>query len=223
MTAPLRVMHVVVAGDIGGAERLLVELASRPGKTGASHAVALITPNRKLSAYLASAGLEVHERGPARDGPFAYLALSLGSRDLKWLSALLFDRRIDVVHTHTFASHVIGTRAARRLRLPQLRTEHHVMHYFDPSCAAFTRWAAARTDSIVAVSEYVRSVLERTAPAVARRTTVVRNGVDTSYFDPRPRPAGGFRLGIVCRLTRWKRVHLAIRAAAVARAQLVVV
>src|SRR5258708_3389118 len=47
----LRVMHVAVAGDIGGAERLLVDLAARPDRTGADHEVALITPNRTLAAH----------------------------------------------------------------------------------------------------------------------------------------------------------------------------
>src|SRR5258708_4084042 len=65
--ARLRVMHVVVAGDIGGAERLLVELATRPERTGADHEVALITPNRALATHLTGAGLHVHDRGHARE------------------------------------------------------------------------------------------------------------------------------------------------------------
>jgi glycosyltransferase involved in cell wall biosynthesis len=217
-------MHVVVAGDIGGAERLLVDLASRPDATRASHSIALVTPNRALAAYFASAGLTVYDRGPSRDDPLAYLLRSLGPRDVGWLAGLLHEQKIDVVHTHTFASHVIGTRAAQRAGLPQLRTEHHVMHYFDPSCSPFTRWAAARTERVVAVSEYVRSIVSRTAPAVAARTAVVRNGVDTSYWSPRPRGAGQpFRVGVVCRLTGWKRVHLAVEAAALAGVDLLVV
>ena len=217
-------MHVVVAGDIGGAERLLVDLATRPADTGADHQVALITPNRALLAYFEAAGLRVHDRGPTRENPVAYLARTFGSRDVEWLVSLLARQRIDLVHTHTFGSHVLGTRAARRARLPQLRTEHHVMHYFDPSCSAFTRWAVARTDRVVCVSEYVRRVLLETVPAVADRAVVVRNGIDTSYWSPLPRSeASAFRAGIVCRLTAWKRVHLAVRAAAIAGAELVII
>jgi len=219
----LRVMHVVVAGDIGGAERLLVDLARRPEATGADHQVALITPNRALARYLVEAGLRVHDRGPARENPISYLRQALGRRDVAWIESLLRDERADIVHTHTFGSHVVGTRAARRANLPQVRTEHHVMHYFDASSSAFTRWAAARTDRFVAVSEYVRTILCETAPAVAERTRVVRNGVDTEYWSPRPRPTGGFRAGIVCRLTAWKRVALAVEAAALAGAELTVV
>ncbi len=216
-------MHVVVGGDIGGAERVVADLATRPQETGADHQIALFTPNRALASYFVKAGLRVHDRGPARESPLAYLVRSLGPADVAWLAARIQAESIDVVHTHTFGSHVLGTRAARRARRPQLRTEHHVMHYFDPSCSTFTRWAAARTERFVAVSEYVQGVLAKAAPDLSARMTVVRNGVDTAHFAPRAGPAGAFRLGTVCRLTAWKRVHLAIEAAALTGAELLVV
>jgi glycosyltransferase involved in cell wall biosynthesis len=216
-------MHVVVGGDIGGAERVVRDLATRPEATGADHQVALITPNRALAAYFASADVRVHDRGPARENPLAYLYRSLGPTDVAWLAERMAGEGIDVVHTHTFGSHVLGTRAARRVRRPQVRTEHHVMHYFDPSSSPFTRWAAARTDRFVAVSDYVRRVLVEAAPALAGRMTVVRNGVDTTYFSPRERGEAPFRVGVVCRLTGWKRVHLAVEAASLAKVDLVVV
>jgi glycosyltransferase involved in cell wall biosynthesis len=219
----LRVMHVVVGGDIGGAERVVTDLATRSELTGADHQVALITPNRALASYFAKAGVRVHDRGPARENPLAYLYRSLGPADVGWLSDRLAANDIDVVHTHTFGSHVIGTRAARRARKPQIRTEHHVMHYFDASSSPFTRWAAPRNDRFVAVSEYVKRVLAKAAPRLAERMTVVRNGVDTAYFSPRERGLGDFCLGVVCRLTGWKRVHLAIEAAALSGAELVVI
>jgi L-malate glycosyltransferase len=220
-----RVMHVVVGGDIGGAERLLVELAGRPGTTGADHEVAVVTPNRALVDYLNGAGLVVHDRGRARENPLAYLYRSLGPVDVRWLAALLVKQKIDIVHTHVFGSHVLGTRAALRAGKPQLRTEHGLVHYFDPSCSVFTRWAAARTDRFVAVSCHVRDGVAGTAPAIALRMSVIRNGLDTTYWSPRARAASAdaFSLAIVCRLTRWKRVDLAIRAATLAGAPLVVV
>ncbi|MGA2448527.1 MAG: glycosyltransferase family 4 protein [Polyangiaceae bacterium] len=218
-----RVMHVVVAGDIGGAERLLVDVATRPERTRAEHEVALFTPNSALREYFANAGLRVHDCGAAPENPIAYLQRSLGGSHVRRLADLLIARSCDIVHTHTFGSHVIGTRAAERTQLRQVRTEHHFVHYFDPSCRVFTRWAAARTAAIVAVSEYVRRVLERTAPSLAERTTVARNGVDTVYWSPREKTDRGFRACIVCRLTAWKRVHLAIRAAAMAHVELAVV
>jgi glycosyltransferase involved in cell wall biosynthesis len=220
-----RVMQLVVGGDIGGAERLLIELAQRPDETGADHEVALFTPNRALRELLLGAGLVVHDRGPIRENPLAYLTRSLGHADVGWLADLLVLRHTDILHTHTFGSHVLGTRAARRARIPQLRTEHDVMHYFDPSCAPFTRWAAARTERIVAVSEHVARVLQKTAPRRASRTAVVRNGVDVDHWSPGPAPLPSepFSAAIVGRLAARKRVHLAIEAAALADVTLIVV
>jgi L-malate glycosyltransferase len=221
-----RVLHLVVAGDIGGAERLLVDLASRPDESGADHEVALITPNRDLFAYFSAAGLTVHDRGPARENPLSYLLRSLGNADVNWLSELVRQQRIDALHTHTFASHVLGTRAARRSNVPQIRTEHHVMHYFDASTSAFTRWAANRTDRFVAVSQYVQGVITKAMPSLASRMTVVRNGVDTKYWAPRDPPKTALkeeralRVAVICRLTAWKRVDLAIEAAARANVDL---
>jgi glycosyltransferase involved in cell wall biosynthesis len=223
----LRVMHLVVGGDVGGAERLLVDLASRPDETGADHEVALFTPNRALFEHLATAGVPIHERAVARESPWSYLARSLGPADVAWLAALLVREGAHVLHTHTFGSHVLGTRAALRAGNPQVRTEHHVMHYLEASTSPFTRWAAARTDRFVAVSDYVRRALARTAPRVAARTTVVRNGVDTTYWTPQPNPATSpaspLRVAVVCRLVGWKRVHLAVEAAASADVDLLVV
>lgn len=208
-------LHVIVAGDIGGAERLLIDLATRPGPSRAEHEIALITPNRALYAYLFDAGLVVHDRGAASETPMAYLWRSLGPADVSWLTKLVVQRNIDVVHTHTFGSHVLGTRAARKAKKPQVRTEHHVMHYFDPSTSAFTRWAATRTERFVAVSEYVQGVIAKAKPDIASRMTVVRNGVDTERWQPRDakEKEHPFRVAVVCRLTAWKRVDLAIRAA----------
>ena len=80
-----KVVHVVVAGDIGGAEHFLVNLASRPELSGADHCVALMTPNPKLRAFFADAGLSIRDRGPVRENPIAYLWRSFGPADIAWL------------------------------------------------------------------------------------------------------------------------------------------
>ncbi len=210
-----RVVHVVVAGDIGGAERLLVDLASRPVESAASHAVALMTPNPKLLALFTSAGLRVLDRGRVHENPLAYLWRSLGPSDVAWLTQVLRDERATVAHLHTFASHVIGTRAARRAGVRTLRTEHHVDYFVDPSCSPFTRWSLRRTDCVVAISDYVRDFVARTAPYAASKMRVVRNGVDADYFAHRvgATPAlAPFTFAVVCRLEPWKQVHLVVEA-----------
>ena len=148
-----------MAGDIGGAERLLVDLASRPEQSGADHCVALMTPNPRLREMIRAAGVTICDRGPVRENPLAYLWRSFGLADVAWLEHILTDEGASVVHVHTFGSHILGVRAALRRHLPVLRTEHGIHHYLD-----LRQWALQKTDCLVAVSEYVGRFVERKAP-----------------------------------------------------------
>jgi L-malate glycosyltransferase len=211
----IKVVHLLVAGDIGGAERFLVDLASRGEETGADHAIAILTPNPKLTALLKGAGLVVHEGRPISEDPLSFLGRAFGSGATRFFEGVLRAERATLVHLHTLGAHVPGTRAAMRLGLPVLRTEHHWLHYRDPLTAPFTRWALRRTAAVACVSSEVRDVIARSAPSAARLLSVVHNGVDLSRFVPSPGPgAGPLRLAITCRLEPRKQVHLAIDALA---------
>lgn len=221
----MTVVHVVAAGEIGGAERMLVDLASARGATKRPHAVALFTPNDALRALFRDAGLDVDDRGPVREGPLPYLARSLGPSDVRWLTAVLARRRASIVHLHTFTSQVLGTRAARRANARVVRTEHSTRVYDDPSCWPFARWSLARADAIVFISEHVRRVARARAGSaldVGAKAHVVYNGVDTARFAPRPeaddarerRRGGGVRFLALGRLDRRKGLDRAIDALA---------
>jgi glycosyltransferase involved in cell wall biosynthesis len=177
--------------------------------------MALMTPNPALRALFVDAGLKVHDRGPVRENPLAYLWRSFGPADAAWLVKALRAEHADVVHLHTFGSHVIGVRAALELGLPVVRTEHGIRHYVDPTCWPFEPWAIRRTDRIIAVSQFVADFAARSAPYARNKVQTVRNGVDTEYFKPAGSPDNGpFTFAIVCRLEAVKRVDLAIRAVA---------
>jgi len=210
-----RVVHVVVAGETGGAERMLLDLASRPDETRAEHSIALLTPSHALARLVGRAGVRVHDRGRVREGPLPFLWRSLGPADVAWLAVVLRQERAHVAHLHTFASQVLGARAARRARVRVLRTEHSTRVYDDPSCWPFSRWSLAHADACVAVSDHVRCVARRRAPWAARKLRVVPNGVDTDRFAPReaPRPER-FTFAAVSRLEPRKGLDLAIRALA---------
>jgi glycosyltransferase involved in cell wall biosynthesis len=210
-----RVVHVVVAGEIGGAERMLVDLASRAAATGVEHAVALRTPSDALRRMLRDAGLRVHDRGPAREGPLPFLWSTLGPRDVAWLRGVLAEERAAIVHLHTFASQVVGTRAARLAGARVVRTEHSTRVYDDPTCWPFSRWSLARADACVAVSEHVRRVAIARAPWAAGKMRVVHNGVDTARFAPSSEPKpDAFTFVTVGRLEPRKGVDLALEALA---------
>jgi len=194
---------------------MLIDLASQAAATGAEHAVALFTPNDALRRMLRDAGLRVHDRGAVREGPLPYLWRSLGPSDVAWLARVLREERADVAHLHTFASQVLGTRAAARSGARVLRTEHSTRVYDDPSCWPFSRWSLARADAAVAISEHVRAVALARAPWASGKMRVVRNGVDVEHFAPRDdAKADTFTFVIVGRLEPRKGVERALEALA---------
>jgi glycosyltransferase involved in cell wall biosynthesis len=176
------VVHVVAAGEIGGAERMLTDLA-RPGASSRRHSIALFTPNDRLRAFFRDAGIEVDDRGRVREGVVPYLASTLGRDDVRWLAKILEQRQAGIVHLHTFASQVLGTRAAERTGARIVRTEHSTRVYEDPSCWPFAKWSLKRADAVVCISDHIREVATSRAPFL-QRVLIVHNGVDTSHFSP---------------------------------------
>jgi glycosyltransferase involved in cell wall biosynthesis len=208
----MSVLHVVVAGEVGGAERMLVDLArdaSRP------HAIALMTPNDRLRALFAGAGLEVLDRGPVKENIGAYLVRTFGRSDVAWLADQVKERGARIVHLHTFASQVVGTRAAIRAGARVVRTEHSTRVFDDPSCWPFSKWSLRRVDASVCISDHVRRVALAKAPWAESKMRVVANGVDIARFSPRPLPGGTrVRFLISGRLEPRKGVDIALEALA---------
>lgn len=216
MSARGSVVHVVVAGEIGGAERMLVDLAKGPHDR--SHSIALFTPNDELRRLFRSADIAVDDRGPVREGPVSYLARTLGPLDVRWLTAVLTRRQATIVHLHTFASQVLGTRAAQRFGARIVRTEHSTRVYDDPSCWPFSRWSLRRSDAVACISRHVREVAGARAgrDLQADATRIVYNGVDTDHFAPRSaeRAAGRTQFLALGRLDRRKGLDIAFEALA---------
>lgn len=215
----MSVVHVVAAGEVGGAERMLVDLA----RDSAGHSVALFTPNDALRRLFADAGIPVDDRGAVREGPLPFLASAFGASDVRWLADVLRRRGASVAHLHTFASQVLGTRAARAAGTRILRTEHSTRVYDDPSCWPFARWSLPRADVVVFISQHVERVAR--AKLTLKRAVVIHNGVDPDRFAPSaPPPGQRLRFVTVGRLDPRKGLDLALDALAlVPEAELAIV
>lgn len=219
-----RVVHVVVAGELGGAERMVADLAGGDG--GATHAIALVSANPALRTLFVEAGARVHDRGPVADSRLARAGRYLGLTDLDWLTDVLRAERARIVHVHTFASQLLGARAARRVGARLVRSEHSTRVYQHAGWP-LSRWSLRRADAIVAVSAHLAGVVRARAPEVDARLSVIPNGVDTDRFAPAPPPpprSPCFELVALARLDPRKQLEVAIDAvAAVPRARLTIV
>ena len=211
----MKIGHVVVAGEIGGAERMLVTLA-KSAETAAEHEIFLLTPSRPLYQIFRDADLCVHDRGTVKENPVAFVWRQLGPLDTAWLTRELQHAKVDVVHVHTLGSQVLGTRAARACDLPVVRTEHSTRVLDDPTAWPFARWSLARAAASVAVSAHVGERVRKKAPWAAKKVSVIPNGVDTDKFVlAPPLPAGKpLTLLFLGRLEPRKGADLALKALA---------
>jgi glycosyltransferase involved in cell wall biosynthesis len=96
------------------------------------------------------------------------------------LLRLIRDRKVDVIHTHLFSSHLWGGAAALffpRVRL--LRTEHNMSEWKTPLHRGLDHLLSFRADSIIAVSEPVRKSLISRCRINQEKVEVIVNGLNT--------------------------------------------
>jgi glycosyltransferase involved in cell wall biosynthesis len=140
-----------------------------------------------LEAALGDRGHEIERAviDRRRGGKRRYAALAREARRV----ARAF--RPDVVYAHFLVP--AGAVAALASRAPLVVTAHGQDVANAVSNAAIrraTRWLCRRASSVVAVSGYLRSELERAVPEARGKTEVVDCGVDVERFSVAPAPDG---------------------------------
>jgi len=112
------------------------------------------------------------------------------------VTAKINDLKLDLVHTHTeFAVGRFGRKAAQRLNIPRVHTNHTVWeeytHYLAPTfldpqarsiVRAATRYVCAGAERIIAPTEKTRLLL--TGYGVEQHIDIVPTGVDLARFSP---------------------------------------
>jgi glycosyltransferase involved in cell wall biosynthesis len=237
--APLRVLLLSAVGEIGGAERVVLDLI-RFAQPGVRFAL-ICMADGPLVAAAREAGAErvqvcpwperLNRTGDSgiagfsqalRTAPtmFASLALSLPGfeRSAQAVNRAVAEWRPHVIHSNNVKTHLLSRRirpgAAKLIwHLHDLVSSRRLARHLLPRMAT-------EVDAFVAVSDAVakdaREVFGPSAPV-----TVVHNGIDTSRFAPavsdpsvlgRVRP--GLRVGLIATFARWKGQDVFIDAVA---------
>ena len=230
----VRLIAVSYAGMLGGAERMLVELAA-----GLPEPPDLAAPEGALAEAARARGLGVFElrersldlRARLRDRASAPGRIAAQAGELR---ALLASTRPDAVLAWGMraGAALSGALAADRRRAPLLFQHHDLLP--GPLIARATRIVAGRAALVVVPSACVAGDLDR-AGTLRARLRVVPPGVDLERFRPRAISAGSaatrvapggsgrdrrctvLTLGAV---ERWKQPQLALEAIALAAREL---
>jgi glycosyltransferase involved in cell wall biosynthesis len=213
----LKVVHVISALPVGGAEKSLFHLVSRLDRARFEPLVVCTRAEDAMAPEFRRAGVRVElVRLRSRYGPASLLRLA---RFLRREGA-------DIVHTHMRRANTSGRLAAWLARVPVI-VAHERSPGPDKTRIHFLvdRWLSRVSDAILAVSPDTAERNARLSGIPRERFTVLPNAVDLAEFAPGDRaaaraalglPAGDFVVGFAGRLHPVKRLDVLVRAAAAA-------
>jgi glycosyltransferase involved in cell wall biosynthesis len=216
----LHVVHGVLSLELGGLERLVIDLAREGLRREQRVSVICIEQPGRLAKNAEALGAEVYHLGKPRGRRRDAIAHAAN---------LLETLRPDVIHTHQVGALWYLGQAAQRLNgLPVLHTEHsdHVAlaRGWMAKLRARLLWrrTAALAGRFCCVSEDVAHSVRRWQTVPRGKVDVVLNGIDVESFAARRPvgeiraelgiPAGALVIGTVGRLVEVKQQDLLIEA-----------
>ncbi len=214
----IRVALCITELDVGGAERALVELATRLDPARVAPVVYCLQPRPESDEAscvppLEAAGIAVHCLGARRTWQIP------GA--LRRLKRLLVDEKPDLVQTFLFHANIAGRIAARRAGVRRVVSGIRVAEQHSRWHLWIDRLTAGLVDRHVCVSQAVARFSAERARLPADRLVVIPNGIDADRY-PAECPADldscGLRAGrrvvtYVGRLDRQKGVRWLLETA----------
>jgi L-malate glycosyltransferase len=207
------ILHVVSGDLYAGAERVVEELAIAQNSSAETTVRVVLFNEGELARRLRAYGVpsDVYP-----ETQFAAVPL------LRRLSLLARQTKPDVIHTHRFKEHILGSLAARSCGAASIRTVHGAPEYqrngslrarlighLDRGAARFLQQRTV----------YVSDELRHGQMSSGECATVIRNGIDPARVERASKNeveqlSGELRVGIFARLVPVKRVDVAIEAVA---------
>lgn len=200
----MRILHLINAVEIGGAQRLLVDLLPRMAQEEDTVELAVYENlENDFTQRLRDAGIRI---------------IVLGEKNyrnplLVFKLRKLF-KRYDLVHVHLFPSSYWASLAARGLKVKLVFTEHSTSNarrnkaIFRP----IEKFIYARFDKIISISQQTQDALCQWLACKDERFVVVNNGIDTQKFIASGPACDGATLIMVARFVPAKDHQTVIRA-----------
>jgi glycosyltransferase involved in cell wall biosynthesis len=221
MPDPLSVAHVVLSLDLGGLERVVLDLIRQSEALGQVPSVICVDRRGQLAETAEALGAWVIslDKGPG-----------LKLRAMGSFDRVLRDLRPDVIHSHQIGALFYAGPVARKWGIPVVHTEHG--KHFPGSLKHnwLGRIAGTFANRFLCVSNEIADLIVRTGVARRSRVGFQANGIDVRSFRPIPpdeRPAlrnslglptGGVVIGTAGRLAEIKRYDRLISSFAALKA-----
>jgi len=187
----LRILHITHSLNIGGLERVVVDLAKEFSRRGHDVHICCLADKEPLAREAERAGVTVFSLNKAPG-----IAAGLPFRIAKTVR----NQKYDVIHTHNEAGIIYGAFAAI---ISGMRCIVHTEHGKEPGyleknlLRLAERYLFGRANHIVAVSESLRVNLTRDYGLPCGRVKVILNGIAAKeFYRPECRKQARKRLGI---------------------------
>jgi len=169
----LSVVHVVLALDVGGLERVVLDLARQGVRRGQRVAIVCLERPGRLADALEATGVELHcvAKQPG-----------IRLRVIGQLGRLFRALRPDVIHTHQIGALLYAGLAARATGMPLVVHTEHGRHYAHARRRWLGRVAGRMAARFVCVSREIAGEVIGRGVAARRKVCVVPNGIDLTPF-----------------------------------------
>ena len=169
---PVRVMHLIYRFQEGGAERVVLNIASKSERPAIRSAICSTVPASSLKHQLPpEVPLFELQRRPGNDPSFVWQLYQLLRRE-----------RPHILHTHSWGTLCEGLVAGRMARVPAIVHLEHGTLQTKKYQVRIQRWAWSKTNRLLAVCANVADRMAHTVGVPRAGIRVIRNGVDLRRF-----------------------------------------
>lgn len=171
---PVKVCTVIWSLELGGAEQIVVDLATHLDRRFFEPMVCCLNEKGRFAPQLEMLGVKVvalHKR-PKFDPWIIFKLVSVFKKE-----------KVKLIHTHLFTANLWGRMAAKLAGIPVVSTEHGMDVWRKKHHLAIDRFLTPFNERMVFVSEAVRSFYETRIPSLNGKAKVIHNGINTLNFD----------------------------------------
>lgn len=185
-----RVLYTINRMDVGGSQTHLLQVLRLLDRDRFEPLLCCLSGEGSLLEEARQIGV------PVLNGGMGAIKSVAGAAAVVRLAGLMRRERVDVAHNYLLRANVVGTVAARAVRVPVALASKrgcHERHGLELAGARLSNWLASR---VTANSNAVRDFVHANEGCPLEKMVVIPSGIDTERFSPLPPADYKTRLGV---------------------------